>query len=231
MASPSQVSPGAITPWSTWGEYNNVMFVVLQAISKMQTATLVRVEACSNSGDLSPVGTVDITPLPNQIDGSLPPNPTPYVTIYGVPYLRIQGGSNAVILDPQEGDIGLAVFASRDISKVISTKAQANPGSYRQYDISDALYVGGMLNGIPLQYVQFTASGITVTSPTAITLNAPTINLQAGDTSLSLDSSGLSVSAPGVSVTSTEEISIEATADITITGADVSITPLSGGGF
>lgn len=229
MASPSTVSPGAITPWSTWGEFNNVHFAIMQAISKLKTATLVRVEACSNSGDLSPVGTVDITVLPNQVDGN--GNPVPYLTIFGIPYLRMQGGTNAVILDPQEGDIGLAVFASRDISKVISTKAQANPGSARQYDISDALYVGGMLNASPQQYVQFTSDGITVSSPGTITLAAPTIAMNAGSTNLTLDSSGLSVTASAVTVDASGQVAVTATGTVDITGSDVSITPLSGGSF
>lgn len=166
---------GFLTPWSTWGRYNNIAFAIQQAISKMQTATLVQVQFCTNAGDLSPVGTVDIVPLVNQVDSA--GNPIPHITIYNVPYLRIQGGSNAVIIDPQPGDIGIAVFASRDISKVKATLAQANPGSARQYDFSDALYLGGLLNGTPQQYVQFTSEGVTISSPTAITLKAPTINL------------------------------------------------------
>ena len=174
---PNSVSLGSFRPTTTSGEYNNVSFAIRQALAKMQTATLVEVMACSNDGGLSPVGTVDIRPMVNQIDGSNPPNPTPFVTIYDVPYMRIQGGSNAVIIDPQVGDIGIAVFASRDISKVQSTKAQANPGSYRQYDLGDALYVGGLLNGTPLQYIQFTDAGISIVSPTAITLTAPLITI------------------------------------------------------
>jgi hypothetical protein len=173
VASQSSVSPGQLTPWSTWGEYNNIAFAIQQAINKLQTATLVRIEACTNDGDLSPVGFVDVTPLVNQIDGN--GNPTPHVTIYGLPYLRVQGGANAVIIDPEPGDIGIALFASRDISKVKIAKAQANPGSLRSYDFADGLYVGGMLNGIPTQYIRFGSDGITITSPTAITLTAPSI--------------------------------------------------------
>jgi hypothetical protein len=172
MSSPNGI-PNPLPPQSTWGQYNNIIFAVLQAISKIQTATLVRVETCTNSGGLSLVGLVDITPLVNQLDGQ--GNPIPHVTIYNVPYLRMQGGANAIILDPQPGDLGLAVFASRDISKIKSTKAQGNPGSLRQYDFSDALYVGGMLNGVPQQYVQFSSSGIKILSPDTITLEAPNI--------------------------------------------------------
>lgn len=189
---------GALQPSTTWGEYNNLMFAVTQALGKLQTATLVQVMACANSGGLSPVGTVDILPLVNQVDGS--GNPTPHVTIYNVPYLRIQGGQNAVILDPQVGDIGLAVFASRDISKVKATKAQANPGSWRQYDFSDGMYVGGMLNGVPNQYVQFSTSGLALVSPTAISLTAPAISLNGPVTASSTITASGDVSAEGTSV-------------------------------
>lgn len=172
------VPNGSLKPASTWGEFNNITFMVQQALAKMQTVTLVRVESCTNTGDTSPVGMVDVTPLVNQIDGA--GNPMPHVTIHNVPYLRLQGGANAVIIDPQPGDIGLCAFASRDISKVKATKAQANPGSYRQYSFSDGLYIGGMLNGSPAQYVQFNASGIKIHSPTKVTLDAPVVEIDAG---------------------------------------------------
>lgn len=169
---------GQQKPASTWGEYNKLMFVVQQALGRMQTATLVRVDAVTNSGGVSPVGLVDITPLVNQIDGQ--GVATPHVTIHNVPYLRIQGGTNAIILDPQVGDIGLCVFASRDISKVKATRKRANPGSFRQYSFSDGMYLGGMLNAAPTQYVQFSAAGITLHSPVAVTLEAPVVVINAG---------------------------------------------------
>lgn len=166
---------GLLTPWSTWGQFNNIAFAIRQAIGKLQTATLVKVESCTNEGALSPVGTVNVVPLVNQVDGA--GNSVPHTTIYNVPYLRIQGGADAVIIDPKPGDIGIALFANRDISNVKSTKAQANPASSRRFDFSDALYIGGLLNGAPTQYVRFSAAGIEIVSPTAITLKAPTITL------------------------------------------------------
>lgn len=180
MASPSSAGnapAGQQRPSANQGEYNRIIFAVQQALGKMQTATLVRVEKCTNNGGLSPVGLVDVTPMVNQIDNM--GNPTPHVTIYNIPYFRLQGGANAVIIDPEPGDIGLCCFASRDISKIKSTKKQGNPGSLRQYSFSDGLYVGGMLNGTPSQYVQFNAAGIKMHSPVAIVLNAPTVTINA----------------------------------------------------
>lgn len=181
MVSPSpdntQIPNGSLAPSSTWGEFNNMTFMVQQALSKMQTATLVRIESCTNVGTLSPVGLVDVTPLVNQLDGQ--GNPTPHVTIYNIPYFRIQGGTNGIIMDPQIGDIGVCVFASRDISKIKSTKQQGNPGSLRQYSFSDGMYFGGMLNGTPIQYVQFSVAGIKIHSPISVVLDAPDIQLNA----------------------------------------------------
>lgn len=162
------VNSGLAKPTTQWGEFNNIAFLVQQALLKVQTATLVRIESCTNNGGLEPVGFVDVTPLVNQIDGK--GNATPHVTIYNVPYLRIQGGANAIIIDPQAGDVGVCVFASRDITKVKSTKGQANPGSWRQYSFADGLYLGGMLNGTPLQYIQFNNLGVTITAP-LVTIN------------------------------------------------------------
>ena len=167
---------GMLQPSTLWGVHNNLAFIIQQALSKVQTATVVKVIACSNDGGVSPVGTVDVQILVNQISGQKVA--TPHVTMYGLPYLRIQGGSNAVIIDPQPGDIGIAVFASRDITNVKSTKAQANPGSFRMHDFADGIYLGGLLNAVPTQYVQFGSGGVTIVSPDTITLQAPNIVLQ-----------------------------------------------------
>lgn len=151
-------------------------FSVRAILAGLWTVTVVKVVAVQNNGGVSPVGLVDVLPLVNQVDGA--GQPTPHITINQLPYFRLQGGSNAVILDPQVGDIGMACFASRDISAVKANRGQANPGSFRQHSASDGLYVGGFLNGTPTQYVQFTSSGITVVSPGTITLQAPTVAVQ-----------------------------------------------------
>jgi hypothetical protein len=177
MTSDKEIPTGQQTPSSTWGEFNQMGFMVQQALGKLQTATLVKIEKCTNAGGLAAVGFVDVTPLVNQLDGA--GNPTPHVTIFNVPYFRLQGGKNAIIIDPEPGDIGVAVFASRDITKVKATKAAANPGSFRQYSFADGLYLGGMLNAVPEQYVQFSAAGIRIHSQTQIKLDAPDILLSA----------------------------------------------------
>jgi hypothetical protein len=175
MSSPP-LSLGSLTPWSTWGDYNTYYFAILEALKKVQTATLVRVESCTNDGGVSPFGFVNVTPLVNQVDGN--GNPTPHGTVCGLPYLRLQGGANAVIIDPEPGDIGIAVFASRDISKVKSTQDQANPGSGRLFNYADGIYLGGVLNAAPTQYIQFNSDGVSIVSTENIILTGDSI--QAG---------------------------------------------------
>lgn len=139
-------------------ELNRMSFVIERILARVSTATLVVVKAVTNPGGVGPVGTVDVQPLVSQLSGD--GKATPHGTIYEIPYMRLQGGTNAVIIDPKVGDIGICVFASRDISSVKANKAVANPGSRRRFDMADGLYLGGVLNGTPEQYVRVSGEGI-----------------------------------------------------------------------
>lgn len=187
---------GTLEPQSGATPYDAMTYLVWQVLAKISTITLVKVVAVTNNGSVSPVGFVDVQPLVNQVDGA--GNATPHGVIHNLPYFRLQGGANAVILDPQIGDVGMCGFATRDISAVKSSKAQANPGSDRMFDWADGLYIGGMLNGTPTQYVQFSAAGINVVSPTKIVLAAPEIVLQATNTIGLTAGSEITNSAPAI---------------------------------
>jgi len=156
-------------------DFNAISFVVQQILNKAATTTLVQVTKVNNAGGISPVGFVSVQPLVNQIDGD--GNPTPHGIIHHLPYLRLQGGASAIILDPVVGDIGMASFASHDISSVKATGKQANPGSRRRFDWADGLYHGGMLNGVPTQYIAFSATGVAIVTPQKLTIQAQNIIL------------------------------------------------------
>lgn len=151
--------------------------IVQSIINKVHTATLVKVVAVE-AGATGAVGRVDVLPLVQQLGANGEIYAT--ATIYNVPYFRLQGGQNAVIIDPQVGDIGLAVFASRDISAVKRTKQASAPSSLRKYDLADGLYVGGFLNGAPEQYVHFKeGGGIDVVSTGEINMKGTKVILDA----------------------------------------------------
>ncbi|MFJ7315278.1 hypothetical protein ACIQVE_21445 [Pseudomonas sp. NPDC098747] len=134
---------------------NAISFLVERMLAgTLNTCTLVRVDEV----DPSPAAPrVAVTPLVPQIDGegnTLPPQP-----IYDVPYSRVQGGVAALIIDPVPGDIGIALFAQRDISTVKLTKSAGQPGSLRTFDQGDALYVGWVLNQTPTVFLELTQDG------------------------------------------------------------------------
>lgn len=139
----------------------NVMaFIFARLLAQHVTMKVVKVMAVTAGGGSAPgiAGTVDVLPLVDQSDGN--GNTSPHGTVYGLPYLRLQGGTNAVLLEPAVGDIGLCVVSDRDISAVKKNKARSAPGSFRQFDLADGIYIGGILNAVPEQWVEFTADGI-----------------------------------------------------------------------
>ena len=108
--------------------------------------------------------------------------------IYGVPYLRLQRGASAVIMDPVADDVGLMAVCDRDITNVKATKTDSAPNSKRMHSATDAIYLTGIasLNSEPNQYVHFRDDGIDVVSPLAVTISSPTIELN-GDNLVSLN--------------------------------------------
>lgn len=154
-------------------EFNVQQFMIKQLMGRMNTSTLVKVVAVHAPVGVVPVGFVDIVPLVNQIDGAN--GVISHTTVFNIPYMRIQGGANAVIIDPQAGDIGVCLFAQSDISAVKSTKATANPGSKRKFDIADGMYMGGMLNAAPERYLMIDDDGVTIEGVSLVTINATNI--------------------------------------------------------
>jgi hypothetical protein len=187
--------------FSSASEFNAQSFLINQILNARNVSTLVQIKAVTNSGGLSPVGFVDVLPLVNQLDGDN--NTVPHGVVHNLPYFRMQGGTDAVIMDPKIGDIGIAVFADRDISAVKASKAAASPGSKRRSSMADGMYIGGFLNGVPVQYVQFTESGINVVSPTKISCKAPTVEIETevakvdASTSATVTSPAISLGATG----------------------------------
>lgn len=178
-------------------EYTQLFFMVWQILNRVQTATLVQVKAVT-AGEGGLAGTVDVQPLVNQMTGARVA--VEHGIIYGLPYMRMQGGSNAIVIDPHVGDIGIAIFASRDISAVKTTRAAANPGSFRMFDWADGIYLGGMLNGAPTQIIEFVSDGVTVTTPGTFTVNAAAIALNGPvQASSTIDAAG-DVTGDGVSL-------------------------------
>lgn len=201
---------GQSNPFSDASEYNMLDFIIARATDEMQTVSVGQVIAVNTGAQ-----TVDVQILVNLVTGAN--TPVEHEVIAGRPYFRLQGGGNAIICDPVVGDIGVVVFASRDITGVVTAKGAANPSSNRRFSWSDGIYLGGILNGAPTQYMQFLAAGggINIVSPGTVAIQAPattasgTLNVT-GNTTLqaTLAVTGTStltgaVSAPGGITTTT----------------------------
>lgn len=144
---------GQQDPADSSGEFNKDSFLIQQALSRISTAKPVIVRAVDASAK-----TVDVQPMVNQVDGQN--NATPHGTIFGIPYLVLQYGTNAVKMTPAVGDKGVMICADRDISAVVATKDVAPPGSFRKLDAADGIFIGGILNEEPTQWIEFTDGGM-----------------------------------------------------------------------
>lgn len=181
---------GQMDPSNTSSQFNAIEFLIQQTLGRTRTMIIVQVKKVKNAeggeatDDVEAVGFVDVQPMVNMLDGN--GNSTPHGIVNNMPYTRIQGGKNAVIMTPKVGDIGWAAIADRDISAVKKSKEVSNPGSLREFNLADGVYLGGILNGVPENFVQFTSddkikvkakSDISVESDTKIVLKAPDIAL------------------------------------------------------
>ncbi|MFN1150042.1 Gp138 family membrane-puncturing spike protein [Serratia liquefaciens] len=148
------------------GEANAQDFVLRQFLGRHAFITLGQVVKAEGES-------VDIRPMVMSVAGD--GSPISHEVIYNVPVWRLQGGQSAVIMPPKAGDIGFIAICDRDISAVKATSQPAMPGSKRTHSLSDALYLGGVLNGPPVQFVEFAEQQINIVSPWKIKLNAPDV--------------------------------------------------------
>ena len=165
-STPDQIGYGQMGPADQAHDFNRITFLVRQLVARMDTMKLVQVVKVTGSSNTpgAGTGTVDVLPLVNQVDGI--GNAVKHQTIFGLPWSRLQGGANAVICDPVAGDVGYVIASDRDIGLIQSQTpgsiTQANPGTFRRFDIADGIYVGGCLNITPTQYLIFRTDGIRI---------------------------------------------------------------------
>lgn len=152
---------------------NVVTYICQQIIAGKTHSQLVKVMSISGGG-LSGTQMVAVQPMVNQVDGL--GNQTPHGTIYNIPVMRPQSGAMAIVMDAQVGDIGHMICCDRDVSSVKATGQISGPGSSRQHDWSDGMFVGGYTSLAqgppPTTYVQIDpTNGITIATPNNLVMN------------------------------------------------------------
>ncbi|WP_315861895.1 phage baseplate protein [Yersinia ruckeri] len=101
--------------------------------------------------------------------------------IYNIPVWRLQRGGSAIIMDPVVGDIGLIAVCDNDISIVRANRKESVPGSGRKHSRSDAIYLGGLLNSQPTQFIEFADGAINITSPNPVNITCTKATIIAPD--------------------------------------------------
>lgn len=118
---------------------------------------------------------VDVMPLLSRQNRSGSPiNNSP---IYDIPVWRLQRGASAIIMDPLPGDIGLIAVCDRDTTLVRANLKQSTAGSARRHNKADAIYMGGLLNQAPTQYIEFADNKLNIVAPFGIEVTTPLMHV------------------------------------------------------
>ncbi len=147
MASDSVKGQKKITSSNTM--YNAIEYMVRRVISEMvETADIVSVDSADQSGDSGPGGYASATPLVCQTDGF--GNAIPSTSIPRMPFYRPQAGKAAIIMDPQPGDKGIAIYPKRDSSGITTgPNVPKQPLSFRSFSQADGVILNGILGEAP----------------------------------------------------------------------------------
>jgi len=159
---------------------NALHYIINGIVNKVNTTELVKVVAVYPEKNK-----IDVIPIVKNANAEN--NPIEESVVYGVRYIEWQYGLNGIMAVPEIGDIGLIVVCKKDISEV----EKGLVASFRKYCLADGIYLGGIkgLNQTPTQFIKFDNNGITITSPSSITINSE--NTSVNTTNVNIVASGI----------------------------------------
>lgn len=168
-------------------EYNSLIYIINSVVKKVSTMELVRVLSVNTENKT--ISAIPIIKEANASGEAIEESP-----IDGVRYFQWQFGGNAIKGTPQVGDIGMIVICKKDISSPESGIIQ----TYREYCLSDSIYIGGIcgLNQEPTNTIEFNDTNITINSQEVI-INASTSQVN-GQLSVLCGASGTVYTGTGV---------------------------------
>lgn len=179
------------SPSARLDDFNGLMYVISRAISnKVNTIELVKVVAVREDGKIDVIKALDNV----NTDGERIPS----VVIPNMNVWRSQSGTNAIIIDPKVGDIGVLLVCKHDISGFAGGVVINDS----EFSYGDGIYLGGVLgfNQAPTEKIEFTDTGISITSTKDLSINAKNVNITAQEKAI--------VNAPSVDVNATTEIKL-----------------------
>jgi hypothetical protein len=146
-------------------EYNAIAYMIRQMLADVRTITPVKVVSILGGG-VGAIGRVSVQPLLDQKYGDN--TGQSHEIVYNIPYFRLQGGVNGVIVDPSPGDIGIMACSDRDTSslKNMASPVESIPPSSTMFSFADGFYVGLFFGAAPTNYIQIASSAINLQTVT-----------------------------------------------------------------
>ncbi|WP_440863021.1 phage baseplate protein [Symbiopectobacterium purcellii] len=140
-------------------------YIFKQMLSGYCFIEIVEVKAIKGE---APNLTVDVLPLVARLDQNN--QMIQNAVVYNIPVYRAQRGNSAIIMNPVPGDIGWIAVCDRDNSVARANRKASVPGSRRAHSKSDAIYMGGLLNRPPTQFMEFADGALNITSPNPVNI-------------------------------------------------------------
>ena len=156
-----------VSPVDTSCDANMLGYVFSRLIGNMTFVKIVRVIGVNTSD-----GVVDLEGLLYTVNAN-GESLNDGGRYFSIPYLRLQRGSSAVVMNPVIGDVGLMVCCDRDITGIKDNKNASVPVSNRLHSAADGVYLTSIacLSETPTQYVEFHDAGIDIKSPGIVNIN------------------------------------------------------------
>ena len=193
-------------------EYNATEQQINKAFNKLNVAWIGRIVSCSSTG-VNGSKTVVAVPVVATVDGQ--GNQQGAVNYVELPHYRVNAGVCGIIIDPQPGDIGVFVVCKKNSSKAPAGQTET-PASFRQFNMADSVMVATIHTSAPTVYIHLQQDGnIDITAPTAVTVKAPTVNVNAEST--------YNLTAPQINITGTVQVDGTITSSGNVTGAGISL--------
>ena len=153
-----------IDPTQIVDDYNVLLYIINSVVREINTVEVVKVQNVDEQSK-----TIVVSPIVQSANAN--GNPIPESPIYNIKYIQWQYGKNMIKSAPAVGDVGIIVVSKKDISSIESGLV----GSFREFSLSDGIYIGGLygFNAEPENVIEFTSdNGISITTTKNLTVNA-----------------------------------------------------------
>lgn len=159
---------------SSYSEEGALSYIFSQLLAGCFFCEIVRVKATRGEAPNLVVDVIPLQAFPDENGHLVQPS-----TVFNIPVWRLQRGNSAIIMNPVPGDIGYLAVCGRDSTRVRASQKTDLPATRRRHNLADGIYIGGLLNQPPTQFVEFSDNAINITSPGNVVVNCQSASVTA----------------------------------------------------